>query len=493
MKSILKTAILVLVYQFSFAQNEADVLRYSTTDVFGSARFEAMAGSFGGLGADISAMQINPAGMGRFSSSSVTMSFNNSVLSNQASYNSLETASRHNKFTLSSGGVVLTTDLTQKNVGRRYSQVTLGYTRLKSFSNSIRYEGQNFYSLLDVFANNGAGIDPLDIYDARPFTTGLAYDVFALDYDGMSQEYVSRLTMGDMYHNRQIDTDGGIGEFHIGYSENYQNTFYYGASLGIRRVKYDENYNHNERLLDTMGTSLRSFDYRYEQYSSGTGLNLKLGVLYLPTEQIRVGLAFESPTVIGMKEEWTANMTAMHSDGLKSVMDEYVPKGKFEYRVKTPMKLRASFAYILGMRGAVNIDFEMSRLPGGELRPSSEFQASASTYTFDLENDEVSLQYRTILNTRIGVEYMILPDLFLRGGLAILPQPYKKSIGNVTLPNMTYSGGIGWENRRFFIDLSYRVLTLSSDYYAFDPSKMENRADFKTNVHNIVMTAGLKF
>src|SRR5690554_7192738 len=143
MKSILKTAILVLVYQFSFAQNEADVLRYSTTDVFGSARFEAMAGSFGGLGADISAMQINPAGMGRFSSSSVTMSFNNSVLSNQASYNSLETASRHNKFTLSSGGVVLTTDLTQKNVGRRYSQVTLGYTRLKSFSNSIRYEGRS--------------------------------------------------------------------------------------------------------------------------------------------------------------------------------------------------------------------------------------------------------------------------------------------------------------------------------------------------------------
>ena len=493
MRKIVKTAFLVLVCQFTFAQNESDVLRYSTTDVFGSARFEAMAGSFGALGADISAMQINPAGMGRFSSSRVAFSFNNSVLNNQATYNDRGTSTNFNKFALSSGGVVLTTDLTEKNVGRRYSQVTLGYTRLKNFSNSVRYEGQNFYSLLDVFANSGYGIDPEFIYDERPFTTGLAYDVFAVDFDSGSEQYFSRLTMGDMYHNRQIDTDGGIGEFHIGYSENYQNTFYYGASLGIRRVKYGENYNHNERLLDTVGSTLRSFDYRYEQYTSGTGVNLKLGVLYLPSEQFRVGLSFESPTVIGMKEEWTANMTAMHNDGEKFILDEYIPKGRFEYRVKTPMKLRGSFAYILGLRGAVNVDLEMSRLPGGKLKPSNQLSSSSSPYTFGIENNEVEMQFRTILNTRIGIEYMIFADIFLRGGIAILPQPYKKEIGNINTPNMTYAGGIGWENKRFSIDLSYRVLSLRSDYYAFDPSKVENRTDFKTNVHNIVISAGFKF
>lgn len=492
MRKVVKTAFLVLLYQFSFAQNEMDVLRYSTTDVFGSARFEAMAGSFGGLGADISAMQINPAGMGRFSSSRVAVSFNNSVMSNQTTYNGRESASSHNKFTLSSAGVVFTTDLSEKNIGRRYSQVTLGYTRLKNFSNSIRYEGQNFYSLLDVFANDGRGIDPEYIYDERPFTTGLAYDVFALDYD-MNGNYISRLTMGDMYHDREINTGGGIGEFHIGYSENYGNVFYYGGSIGIRRVKYDENYTHSERLLDTVGTTLRSFDYRYEQYSTGTGLNLKLGVLFLPSEQIRLGLAFESPTVVGMKEEWSANMTAMHNDGLKSVLPEYVPVGRFDYRVKTPMKLRASFAYILGLRGAINVDLEMARLPGGMLRPSNDLQSSASAYTFEYENNEVEAQFRTILNTRIGMEYMIFPDFFLRGGIAILPQPYKKEIGNINTPNMTYSGGIGWESKRFAVDLSYRVLSLSSDYYAFDPSKIENRAEFNTNVHNIVITAGFKF
>src|SRR5690554_3626875 len=99
----------------AFAQNENDVLRYSTTDVFGSARFEAMAGSFGALGADFSAIQVNPAGMGRFSSSNMSISLNNSLITNEALYNGQSTSSSHNKFTLSSGGAVFTTDISAQN------------------------------------------------------------------------------------------------------------------------------------------------------------------------------------------------------------------------------------------------------------------------------------------------------------------------------------------------------------------------------------------
>jgi len=492
MKKLLSIAIAFLFSTVLFSQNENDILRYSTTDVFGSARFEAMAGSFGALGADFSAIQINPAGMGRFSTSNLSLSFNNSSINNEAIYNNTITNSGRNNFTVGSAGAVFTTDLSESNSGRKYSQFSIGYTRLKNFTNTKRYEGQNFHSLLDVFANSGKGIDPEFIFDDRPFTTGLAYDVFALDYDKSNFEYVSRLTSGDMYHNREINTDGGIGEFHIGYSENYMNKFYYGGSIGIRRVNYEENYNHNERLLDTVGTTLRYFDYSYEQITKGTGFNLKLGILYLFSEQFRVGLAFESPTIIALEDEWTADMTAMHNDGLRFVESEFVPKGNFEYRIKTPMKLRGSFAYVIGMRGAVNVDLEMSRLPGGRLMPASTLE-NTNSYTFDNQNSEVRIQYRTILNTRIGMEYMVYTDIFLRGGLAVLPQPFKKELGNLTTPNMTYSAGIGWDNKYLSIDLSYRLLQLRSEYYAFDPTKIENRTEFNINVHNVVLSARLKF
>lgn len=478
----------------AFAQNENDVLRYSTTDVFGSARFEAMAGSFGALGADFSAIQVNPAGMGRFSSSNMSISLNNSSITNEALFNGQSTSSNHNKFTMSSGGAVFTTDISAQNKGRKFSQFSIGYTRLKNFSNSRRYEGQNFHSLLDVYANDGAGIDPEYIFTDRPFSTGLAYDVGAVYYDESTFRYYPELTpTGEMYHDRSIQTGGGIGEFHIGYSENYMNRFYYGASLGIRRVKYDERYSHSERLLDTTDVTLRSFEYNYEQVTEGTGFNLKLGVLFLPTDQFRIGLAFESPTVLNLEDEWTANMNATHDYGYEYVESQYVPEGQFGYRIKTPMKLRGSFAYILGMRGAINVDLEMSSMSNGRLKPSSNSSVYSNAYTFDYENEGVMLLYRTVLNTRIGMEYMVYPDFYVRGGVAILPQPYEKEFIANSKPNMTYSGGIGWDNKYLSIDLSYRLFQVQEEYYAFDPSQIENRTDFKTNMHNVVLTGRLKF
>jgi hypothetical protein len=482
----------LLLGGFVHAQNENDVLRYSTTDIYGSARFEAMAGSFGALGADFSAIQINPASMGRFSSSQVSFSFNNTVVQTTGLYNDVRSESQNNSFKISNAGAVISTDISARNNGRLFNQITVGYTRLKNFDYNRRYEGQNYYSLLDVYANIGYGIDPEDIYTQRPFTTGLAYDTYAVDFDPVTGEYISRLTPGDMYHNRDISTSGGIGEFHIGYSENYMNKLYYGVSLGIRRFNYEEEYIHTETLLDTVGVSLRSFDYMYNQSTTGTGYNLKLGFLYLLSDFFRVGLAFESPTIAGLEDNWRANMTATHNYGKESILEEYVPEGQFEYQLKTPMKLRGSFAYILNYRGAINVDLEMARFNAGKLRPDAgAFNNQA--YSFELENNEVQNQFRTVLNTRIGIEYMILKDIFVRAGYALLPQPYQKSVGNLNKPNQTFSGGLGWNKNNISLDLSYRRVQLNSEYYAFDPSKSENRTEFTSILHNIVFTFNLKF
>ena len=492
---MLKTTVIILsllLGGITYAQNENDVLRYSTTDIYGSARFEAMAGSFGALGADFSAIQINPASMGRFTSNQASFSFNNTIVQTTGLYNDVRTQTNNNSFKISNAGAVITNDISAKNDGRLYNQITVGYTRLKNFDYNRRYEGQNFYSLLDVFAYVGYGIDPEFIGSDRPFTTSLAYHTNAAVFDPTTGEYYSRLTPGDMYHNREIKTSGGIGEFHIGYSENYMNKLYYGASLGIRRFNYEEDNNHTETLLDTTGTSLMSFDYMYNLRTSGTGYNLKLGLLYLPSDFFRIGFAFESPTIAGLEDTWSANMTATHDYGVETLPTNLVPEGRFEYRLKTPMKLRGSFAYILNYRGAINIDLEMVRYNAGRLRPENgAFDSQA--YDFELENEEVQKQFRTVLNTRIGIEYMILKDIYLRAGYAFLPQPYQKSIGNLNKPNQTFSGGLGWNKDNISLDLSYRQVQLNSEYYAFDPSQIENRTEFSSVLHNIVLTFNLKF
>ena len=55
------------------AQNDADALRYARTFYSGTARFNAMGGAFGTLGADFSTASTNPAGLGLYSMSEITV------------------------------------------------------------------------------------------------------------------------------------------------------------------------------------------------------------------------------------------------------------------------------------------------------------------------------------------------------------------------------------------------------------------------------------
>jgi long-subunit fatty acid transport protein len=114
-------------------------------------------------------------------------------------------------------------------------------------------------------------------------------------------------------------------------------------------------------------------------------------------------------------------------------------------------------------------------------------------YDFAVENSEVRAQYRSVINTRIGLEYMVLRDVFLRGGYALLPQPFKSSIGNVSKPNQIVSAGVGWKVKNLNVDVAYRIANLNYDYYAFDPSQLENRTSFTSWMHHLLISLTATF
>lgn len=477
------------------AQNEVDVLRFSDTDIFGSARFESMAGSFGALGADFSSIQVNPAGLARFSRSDFTVSLNNTWSNITGVYNETEAFETFRSSKLGNIGMVITRDISNENNGWLFRQFYFGYTRIKNFDANYRYEGQNFNSLLDVFANDGFGI-PMDndqIFFDRPFSTGLGLDVNAISYDPQTVSYFPNLTSGDMYHERIIQTRGGIGDFHFGWSQNFMNQLYVGASGAARRVKYTENIIHNEVLLepDPSITSLQSFDYFYDQESAGWGFHLKLGVLYLPKEELRFGLAVETANQITITEDYSANMIAYHDYGTVPVPEQFIPFGEYKYRVRTPGKIRGSLAYIFDMKGALNIDIEYVNFGRGRLSsdPSGEF----GFYSFQAENQEVANQYRAVLNTRIGAELMVAQDIFLRAGYALIPQAFRKDVVTERIPRQTLATGIGYNGKKINLDLSYRALNIPSEYYAFDPSQAQNRTSFSNWMQTVVVTFSTRF
>ena len=59
----------------AWAQNQYDVARFIDDDLNGTARFVGMGGAMSALGADISTIRTNPAGIGLFRGNDVSVSF----------------------------------------------------------------------------------------------------------------------------------------------------------------------------------------------------------------------------------------------------------------------------------------------------------------------------------------------------------------------------------------------------------------------------------
>jgi hypothetical protein len=481
------TWVLLSLPFYSFLQNENDLFRYSKTTYQGGARYEAMGGSFGALGADLSCSQINPAGFGRYSSSQVGTGLNYSLSRNRSQFNGTGTNSDKDLFRLPNLSFVIAEDKSTDGKGILYQQFGFGYNRIENYTNTIRYEGQLYNSLLDVYSSQAAGYTPEELSYYFPFTSFLTWQTHAMNYDAGSNSYYTLLSPGDMYHNRTVTTKGGMNEWFLSYSLNYVNKLYFGANLGIRSINFEEKTQHNERLLDTEGTPLRSFDYTYTFQTSGTGSNLKIGAIYLPIDALRIGLAIHSPTFIELKDEWNANMRSNFEDSTSTIQASLIPYGDYKYKVRTPTKITASGAYVFGTKGCINIDLEYIDYASAHFRSTND--PSYAPYDYNYENTVAKSLFQKAVNIRIGGEYVIYSRLFLRGGFGYYPPAFKKSWESELSADKIYSTGLGYRFSRIRIDFAYKLQQKEQNYYAFS----ESVTYIKTSIHSVIMSCNFSF
>src|SRR5690606_6949685 len=100
MKRFIFSSVCILLGLGVTAQNEADVLRYSSQYVLGTARFSGLGGAMGALGGDMSATHINPAGIGlyRFGEISFTPSMEFNMIESET--NGLTSSADQNKLAI---------------------------------------------------------------------------------------------------------------------------------------------------------------------------------------------------------------------------------------------------------------------------------------------------------------------------------------------------------------------------------------------------------
>ncbi len=473
MKKSLFFFLATLLIGTAFSQGDADLFRYSKTELFGSARFEAMGGAFGALGADLSVSQINPAGFGRYSSDQFNLSLGGSIVKNKLTFNGNLENSNSFTFKPNSLGLVFCQDDSQREGGYQYIQIGLGYNRLQDFRNTYSYSGYQYESLLESFAASANGTPYYDLYLTHPFSSSLAWETYTINPVGGNNYEAALYNSGDQFHRRNVETKGGMGEYYLSLSGNFMNAIYVGGNIGFRTLKYEETINHYEEVTDTVGNDLRSFDYMYNLKTKGNGVNAKFGVILLPKDNIRIGIAIHSPTFYDLEDDTKGDMTAQFNYGERKVNDSLKPIGNYKYRLRTPPKLIGSFAYIFGTRGCISADLEYVNYKWANLRSTKDIQ-NYQSYDFTIENAVAKKVLQSALNFRLGGEIVFNSVFFLRAGLGLSSKAYNSSVEVENGWDKSYSCGLGYRAGKSSFDLSLKQTQLDRVYTAFQGSTAEH-------------------
>ncbi|NWJ53395.1 MAG: hypothetical protein HXX14_21360 [Bacteroidetes bacterium] len=468
------------------AQNEVDALRFSRLMYGGSARYMSLGGAYGAVGADFSATSTNPAGMGLYKRSEV--SFTPAITTNKASSTFGGYLNEDTKYgvNIGSAGIVMVfgNPNNSTNSEWRSFQWGFGYNRLASFNNNYLIKGKNTSSsILQNYIDRAKGTAPADL---SPFDTQLAYDVNLIYRDDPNQniytaDFLKVKLFPGVDQTKSIQTKGGIGETVFAGSANYMDRIYFGASLGILSLRYEEESTFTETpsVSNTIPefTSLTKYDY---QLIKGTGYNLKVGVIFRATDWLRLGAAVHTPALFTkLNIDYNSSMSStFKTSSFNATKDS--PNGTYTFDMTTPMKVIGSAAIVIGKSGLISADYELVDYSASRLRPSSDFT---------VENQRIQDKYTSTSNFRLGGEYR-LGMLSFRGGYGIFGSPYKSNVndGQGTL----YSLGVGYRSADYFVDLGYSSYQMTEDYYLYGGSA-QNAASVKTTNNTFMVTFGVKF
>ncbi len=507
---------LLLVSTSLFAQGEVEALRFSREGLYGTARAMSMGGAFGALGGDQSAIAINPAGIGVYRSSEVVGTFN---LSGNQSVVGDQTANK-SRFNMDNLGFVGYFPL--RNDAMPLINFGFSYNKLQSFDRNISAIGTAKGTLLDYISKNSAGYDPSylkmgdnlpDPFMDMPWLTVLGYNTWLIDpVDDQGSQYQPVTGEPNPLNEIQLRERGYIDNYDFTVGTTLGNVINLGFALSIKDISYNltsdylEDYNSGGYTLTNWLTT------------SGAGVSAKFGAIYRPVNELRLGLAYHTPTWYALTETYEAqiddDMGAYVTD--PNYVRDITSSRSFpnDYDLKTPGKLVASIATVLGGRFIASLDYEMTDYSKMKLAvPSGAYDAESDAYAYD--NDYIAMDFRPTSTVRAGIEYRFTQQFSGRLGYAWMQNPYNSDLvkfgdaavaGSNTIYRMEgdtnyLTGGLGYRfNRNFFLDMAVVYSSRTDDLYPF-PNYYEgssltvDASPFELKNSNVkgLITLGFKF
>ncbi len=506
------------------AQNGWDVLRYSHDNTFGTARSQAAGGAFSAVGGDMSAQSLNPAGLGIYQFSDLSMTTSLRIVGNEASFLGETTGKSASQLSLNNLGYVYFNNLNPENdKNKKWEGFSFGLSYNQSSNYKREVEGigyNNFSSITDYFVQSANGTPNNILEQSLNTYGGLAYYTYAIDtLAGQTTQYFPEFNKGRIQQTVELSQSGRKQEWNIGIGANYENKLYLGANLGIAGIKYNQNLYVSEKDINQLHSVYQNnpntgdlefpaerMDFNDRFGTSGSGANLSVGIIYRPTDVFRMGVSVKSPTFYFLTDHFDFSISNTQQRASQSLIYQESDNMSSLYRLKTPFEATAGLMYLFGKRGFLSADINMVDYTSARLR-SQYATSDPDYYDYESENQGIREGFRLGLNYRFGGE-LRFGKFRVRAGGNILGNAVKPELSryqdNTDISKFkdfqplryTWSTGIGWRGSSLFIDVAY-VQYLQKDFYR--PYSLTGEGTYSPTILNttktgiISLTGGLGF
>lgn len=480
----------------AFAQDEVDALRYTRYGLTGSARIQGIGGAQTALGADVSTMASNPAGMGMFRRSEFSITPGLGFSTSTGRVGGISTNDERNNVAVPHIGFVFADRQSDENSDWRGATFGISFSRLNNFNNRTSYRntaGGQDPTIVEYFTElanlRGRTQTDLDNEFNNGYTSmeGLAYGTFLFDFDedGFA---IPTDRIGNVNQSEEIIRRGSQNQIDIAGGTSYRDKIYLGASLGVITSDFRQERIFRETEEDA-STDFTSLELRDEYRTRGTGVNLKLGIIVRPSDVIRLGASIQTPTLYNFNETYQRSMYSQFLPGENYSAVEL--PGEFSYKLTTPFRASGGVAFFIQKYGFIAADIEYVDYANARFSESDDFGGN-STY-FNSVNDRISGTYQSALNFRLGAEARYEVFRF-RAGYAITGDPYRNADFDGKIN--TFTLGTGIRLNRYYADVAFTSSTANSLYspYNFnDPSVFVPVVDIEDKLNTVMLTFGYNF
>ena len=472
MKKIL--LILLLAYSLSPIAYSQDVQRFAERSTIGTARYVAMGGAMTAIGGDPSAAMVNPAGLGLYRRSEISVSIDETI-DNTQQVGSNDTYQR-TRFAAPQISAIWAWGNSQKQRGLVYNNFMFSHNRLATFNRDIVVKGAGMGMVPTIcnITNDEGGVSeeflvnkPWDNVEIG-WLSILGYEAYLIDpIENNKWKPAVDFTDGSL----SISETGTSDQYTLSWAGNISNQWYIGIGLNIPTI----NYTKHTSLREENKQNSSSAELKSMFHVSGVGVSGSFGLIYRPIQALRIGASLQTPTILSLSRQSTGDMYSTIAGQKYEVLTP--ESGVMDIDIASPLRTSVSVAGQLGKIGLIAVQYDYAH----------------------------SNEMEDIHTLRMGAEAQVTRGLFLNAGYvyesSFMKEDPKWLLGyNEIRTDMDYrytaatqyaSAGIGYRSDVVVAQLAYQYGWQTIHQYASEEQALPCYVD--THTHRIVATLAWRF